>query len=338
MTNKKKSVRHGTKTKLTALALLLYATTCITYIHLPERVREPVWKNAHGLNRQLCLHGNALSNFIDDLGLWGHDQSVPLKRRYNAEQVYGDWPKQKLTALHRTIRLENRGFTVGYSEHLKVPLWSAYRVFNVVDLDSGKRPSGFNIDTRTKSKVNHNAYTRSGFDRGHMAPNFAIATRYGRNAQKETFLMSNIIPQTPRVNRTIWKDLEMSVAKKYGRYFQEVWVITGPIFSKKFPDRLDSGVAVPDAYYKIILDETQYELRALAFIIDKDCPPYSRLKSHLVSIDTIEEATGLNFFSALPEEQEMELEARPAQRLWPTLLTAIQYHFGKKIEVTRYAN
>lgn len=330
MTREKKSTsRHFRKAKAAASMLLLYAILCVTYIHLPDRAREPVWKNARGLNRQLCLHGNAICNVIEDLGLWGHDQSIVLDRHYNDAQVYAGWPKQKLTALHRVTRLANSGFTVGYSEHHEIPLWVAYRIFDVPKLESGKRPSGFNTDPRTKAKVSHSDYTHSGFDRGHMAPNYAIATRYGRAAQKETFLMSNIIPQTPAVNRNIWKDLEMTVAKKYGRYFGEVWVITGPIFNR-FPDRLASGVTIPDSYYKIIVGEAQGELRALAFIIDKDCPPYTRLKSHLVSIDEIEQKTGLNFLSELPDDKEDQLEALPAKRLWPTLASALRYHLGYK--------
>lgn len=333
-------VRHPRrKSPLAAIALLfLYALLCVAYVHLPERAREPIATNARGLNRQLYRHGNAICDFFDNLGLWGHDQAIALDKPYDEEQVYGGWPKQKLITLHRANLLENRGYSVGYSEYYKTPVWAAYRVFDVPKMHSGKRPSHFTADARIKDAVTHNDYTRSGFDRGHMAPNFAIATRYGRAAQQETFLMSNIIPQAPQINRHIWKDLEMKVARTYGRYFGEVWVITGPIFEARFPERLDSGVAIPDSYYKIIADESGQELRVLAFIMDKDCPPYTRLKSHLVSVDDIEAKTGLDFFSDLPDETEAELEALPAKRLWPTLLPAIRYHLGQKPDVAADSN
>lgn len=324
MATKKKSIApYLRRARQAALAFLIYGAVCALYIHLPERARKPVWENLRGLNKQLCLHGNAVCNFIDDLGLWGHDQSIVLDQPYRNEQNYAGWPKQKLTTLHRSTLLENRGYSVGYSDHYENPLWATYRIFTVPTSDHGKRPSRFTTDPRTKAKASHTDYTGSGFDRGHMAPNYGIATRYGSAAQKETFLMSNIIPQNPNVNRTIWKDLEMTVAKKYGRYFDEVWVTTGPIFSR-FPPRLDSGVAIPYAYYKIIVDESNGELRALAFIIDRYCPPYSRLKTHLVSIDEIEEKTGLDFFTDLPNGKEDPLEATPARRLWPTFIPAIR--------------
>jgi endonuclease G len=325
--NKKQTPRRFSRLNLLLIVPLSYVVLCVLYIHLPAKIRQPIWKNASSLNQRLTNHGNAISNFTDNLGIWGHDQSVTLKKRYHGEQTYGGEPKQKITTLHRVTPLENSGFTIGYSEYLKNPLWVAYRLFDVSTLDSGKRPSNFTIDTRTGARVSPGDYTHSGFDRGHMAPNYAIATRYGDAAQKETFRMSNIIPQTPRINQHIWKELEMTVAKKYGRYFGEVWVITGPIF-RTFPERLESGVAIPDAYYKIILDESNGTLRALAFIIDKESPPYTRLKTHLVSIDEIEEKTGLDFLSDLPKKEETELESGPAKRLWPTFAPAIRYHLG----------
>jgi len=168
------------------------------------------------------------------------------------------------------------------------------------------------------------AFRGSGYDRGHMAPNHAIATRYGVDGQRETFLMSNVVPQTPRINRYIWKDLEARVSRRYGRYFSEVWVVTGPVFSEPV-DRLDSGVAIPSGYYKILVDESGDALRVLAFLVESDCPPYTRIKSRLVSVDELEESTGLDFFPRLSESVQAEIEVQPAGRLWPWLVPAIRY-------------
>jgi endonuclease G, mitochondrial len=138
--------------------------------------------------------------------------------------------------------------------------------------------------------------------------------------------MSNIIPQSPKVNQHLWKDLEMRVAKRYGRYFSEVWVITGPVFREPV-ERLESGVQIPSDYYKIILDQNKGKVRVLAFLVPRDCPPYTRIKKCLVSVDEIEALTGLNFFPALSEEEQALLESEPAGRLWPWLLPAYRYHF-----------
>ena len=70
--------------------------------------------------------------------------------------------------------ITNTGFTIGYSESYKNPLWVSYRLFPVANPVSPKRPSKFKVDKRTQSKVKHDDYTHTGYDRGHMAPNYAI--------------------------------------------------------------------------------------------------------------------------------------------------------------------
>ncbi len=321
------SPRRGLKTVLILSAL--YVSVAIGYYHLPWSVRQQVYFHAPSIDRTLRESGFDILQRWDELALFGHDDAVRIDRAYRGDQSYGGFPSQGFKLFGRITRLENRGYVVGYSESMKNPLWVAYRLFDVPKLESGKRQSRFSVDTRTRIQVAHNDYTRSGFDRGHMAPNFGIATRYGAEAQKETFLMSNIVPQSPGVNRHIWKDLEMRVAKRYGRYFREVWVITGPVFQGEIK-KLDSGVPVPSAYYKIIVDEQNGELRALAFLVQQRCPPYTRIKECLVSIDRLEELTGLDFFSDLPYGVEAELESKPATRLWPWIIPCLEYNlFGK---------
>lgn len=96
--------------------------------------------------------------------------------------------------------LKNIGYTVSYDEIRENPAWVCCRLISITYPVSPKRPSKFSMDTLTIAKVTHNDYTHSGYDRGHMAPNYAIATRYGQEAQKETFLMSNIVPQLGNLN------------------------------------------------------------------------------------------------------------------------------------------
>jgi endonuclease G len=309
---------------------VLYLLVSVIYYHLPWKVRFPIYQKAPQLNRALSLSGfNAMKTW-DRLALFGKDAKVEVDGAGRGDWVYGGFPKQDgFKLIGRTKQLDNRGFVVGYSETMNNPLWVSYRVFDVPNLNSGKRPSGFKVDSRTRSGISHGDYTHSGYDRGHMAPNYAIATRYGDEAQLETFLMSNIIPQTPSVNRGIWKDLEMMVAKQYGRYFTEVWVITGPVFEEPV-EKLESGVKIPSQYYKIIADERGGELRVLAFLIESDCPPYTRIRKRLVSINQIETLTGLDFFPDLPEEMQLQLESDPAGRLWPTVRPTLRYHLRQK--------
>ena len=320
--NYSKRVRY---IRLILLLTLLYGVGTVGYYFLPWQVRQYVYDISPGLNKTLRKQGFRLVTGWDGLGLWGRDRRTVLNGQ-GGDHFYGGKPSQGLKLFDRVKVLENEGYITGYSDSMKNPLWVAYRVFDVPGLESGKRPSRFRIDHRTEAKVSHDDYRGTGYDRGHMAPNFAIATRYGIDGQWETFVMSNVIPQTPHVNRYMWKDLEMQVARRYGRYFEEVWVITGPVFTEPVK-RFGSGVAIPSGYYKILLDEDGDEVRVLAFKIEGRCPPYTRLKSRLVSVDEIEALTGLDFFPDLPKDAQTELESRPAGRLWPWLGAAVKYVF-----------
>lgn len=309
-------------------APLLFALSAVSYYFLPWSVRKPVHAAAPQVNRLLCRSGWRLVGAWDDLGIGGSDCAVPAGGLQGGRHAIGGLPAGRAAPGGPPRLLENIGYTVGYSETLRNPLWAAYRAFDVRDLTSPARP-GHRKDQRSAAGVSPNDYKGSGYDRGHLAPNFAIATRYGSAAQRETFLMTNITPQKPFLNRLLWRDIEHRIAASYGRCFSDVWVVTGPVFNEPVR-RLPSGVAIPDAFFKIIADLDGGHLRVMAFLISQDPVPYMRLRSGLVSVDRIEELTGLDFFPELPDELQADLEAKPAGRLWPRTLPELRYRlFGQ---------
>ena len=228
----------------------------------------------------------------------------------NNDQYYAGIPQSEETTI-----IDNTGFSIGYSELHKNPIWVSYRLFKVDNPTSGKRPSKFEVDNRTESKVAYDDYTHSGYDRGHMAPNYAISTRYGREAQLQTFLMSNICPQRPTLNRQIWNRLEHKIANTYANDFEEIWVVTGPIFDDHV-EKLESGVEIPDAFYKIIVDEEDGNPRMQAFIIAQDVVGSEKYEKFLVRIDSVESVTGIDFFSGLDDRVENRLEAMKQDIVW----------------------
>ncbi len=307
--------------KIAVVMLGLYGVAVVGYFHVPWSLRERIYRRVPRFDRAMMRSGFRLMQGWDELALLGKDAEVVRVDGFRGDLAYAGFP-----VFGEVTLLENRGYAVGYSESSRNPLWVAYRIFDVPELSYGKR-SSFRIDHRTRAKVRTSDYTHSGFDRGHMAPNYGIATRYGAEAQRETFLMSNVIPQTPYVNRRIWKDLEMRVAKRYGHFFGEVWVITGPIFDGHCRE-LESGIPIPSHYYKIVIDENNGKLRAMAFLVEQRCPPYTRIKTCLVSVDRIETLTGIDFFPELGKEAQAQLESEPATRLWPSLIPAARYRLG----------
>ena len=229
--------------------------------------------------------------------------------------VYGGAPRVAGFA-HATRVLKNTGYVAGYSEALENPVWVAYRVNDVDVLKSpAPRPERFEVDERTAARVSPEAYTRSGYDRGHLAPNYAIVTRYGETAQRETFLMSNIVPQRHALNAGLWKEMEMRIATSYPGRFGEVWVVAGPVFGAR-PARLSNGTAVPEAFYMIVIDESAGRVRAQAFLFPQETAAGGKLERFLVSIDDVERRTGLDFVAELEDGAEAMLEAKRAQGVW----------------------
>lgn len=218
------------------------------------------------------------------------------------------------------IFLKNRSYLVSYDIARKNPAWCAYKIFAPKDTKSPARPD-FLPDTRVPARfrVEPSDYTNSGFDRGHMAPNQAIAACYGRAGQEETFLMSNIVPQFHALNAGTWKELEQRVFKRYTRAFGEIWVICGPIYDSPAPKRIRKNIAVPDAFFMIVVDCTENatgSLRALAFIVPHEKKLAGTLKKYLVSIDEVEARAGLDFFPKLATETQNQFESLPAKTIW----------------------
>ncbi len=133
----------------------------------------------------------------------------------------------------------------------------------------------------------------------------------------QTFLMSNISPQRPQLNRQLWRRLEQEIANEYANELSEIWIITGPVLDEN-RERLESGVDIPDAFYKIVVDreENTETFRILAFLVPQDVDGNEPLENFLVSVDSIESLTHLDFLSTLDDSIEDVLESAVSTSLW----------------------
>jgi endonuclease G len=217
--------------------------------------------------------------------------------------------------------LRNNGFIVGYSDLRGNPLWVEYALIPASEnAPHLKRPSSFQTDWRALNRVNQDDYTKSGFDRGHNAPNHAISMLYGKYGQADSFLMTNISPQRPKLNQQIWKRLEEAELSFFAKNFGKVWVITGPIFNNN-PEKIASSswhIDIPKAFYKIyVTEETDSKPAfALAFIMPQTVTGKEPLSQFITSIDTVEAQTGLDFLSDFDDKVENHLEGTIETAPW----------------------
>jgi len=229
----------------------------------------------------------------------------------NAFAPYGE-PKDNLDLKHLT----NIGYSVGYDDSIPSARWSSYRVFPYQEVHL-KRPASFYVDERTSAKVSTDEYVRSGYDRGHLTPNYAISVCYGAEAQKETFFLSNIVPQLHALNAGLWKDIEQRIVKRYVERYGEVWVQVGPLYSAH--PKMVGRLPVPDQFWMVI---SEYEhdkkgIRAIAYLVPHEEKwRDAELTRYVVSVRQIEKLTGLNFFPKLPQPTQDKLETAAAPRAW----------------------
>jgi endonuclease G len=206
----------------------------------------------------------------------------------------------------------NNGFILGYSDLRGNPLWVEYALTPVDEnMPHLKRPNHFQTDWRSINRVDHEDYTKSGYDRGHNAPNHAMSMLYGRYGQADSFLMTNVSPQKPKLNQQVWQRLEEMELSFFAKNFGKVWVITGPIFSDN-SERMPSSwrVTIPRAFYKIyVTEETDSKPAfALAFVVPQTVSGKEQLSSFITTIDAIEVQTGLDFLADFDDKIEAHLE------------------------------
>ena len=151
------------------------------------------------------------------------------------------------------------------------------------------------------------------------------ACRLGENANWNSFTVFNACPQKSNLNQGIWKDLEDRTAEWADEY-GAVWILDGPIIFNKKPSKWlgqpgEVPVAIPDAFFKIVVREIGDIPQVLAFIYPQDGIAYKRSGGYdhtpyLTSVDIIEALTDLDFFPGVANEIESEMEGVVQIRLW----------------------
>ena len=155
-------------------------------------------------------------------------------------------------------------------------------------------------------------YTRSGYDKGHMAP--AADMKWSVTAMKESFYFSNMCPQHPELNRRKWKDLEEKI-RDWAIADSAIIIICGPIVEDSVQKIGKNRVVVPQKFFKVILSPFVDNPRAIGFLFDNE-RSVEPLGTYVISVDSIETLTGMDFFAPLPDELEDSIEAKADIRLW----------------------
>ena len=209
--------------------------------------------------------------------------------------------------------IQRTGYTLSYDAKNKTPQWVAWELTKEETRGNQERTNDFQPDPDVMgAKVVTYDYSGSGYDRGHMAP--AGDMKWSKKAMQESFYMSNICPQDHNLNTEDWNDLEMK-SREWARRYGKVYIVCGPIYKGTRNEYIgDHWVKVPDAFFKVILINDTRKQAALGFYFENEAGERP-LSEYLVSVDELEELTGLDFFSALPDEEEKRLEKEIIEKL-----------------------
>lgn len=209
--------------------------------------------------------------------------------------------------------VQHNGYTLSYSEPHEQAEWVAYTLGRKDIVYTNFNRPFFIADPKVKTKsANWRSYKKSGYDRGHLCP--AGDRKQSKQLYDETFYTSNISPQNHDFNTGIWNNLEQKV-RYWAQKYEHLYVVTGGVLKGKLKTIGKDKVAVPNEYYKIVLDYTQPEIKAIAFLMpnkNSNKPLYK----FVVSIDEIEQKTGIDFFPNLPDTVEEQLESSNNYKNW----------------------
>ena len=150
-------------------------------------------------------------------------------------------------------------------------------------------------------------YRGTGYDRGHMISPADLSFK-GPVIVAEAFYMSTVTPQTPWLNRRLWRDLEVRVREAVKSRRQLAFIIAGPLFinppedtTSEFETIGEGRIPVPTHFFRVMAMRTaNSEVDAFGLIAPNVSDGAVELERYLVSIREIENKSGLSFFPLLP--------------------------------------
>lgn len=210
-------------------------------------------------------------------------------------------------------------YSLEYSYKYKHSYWIAYRFDNTTGGNVG-RNEAYKPDPELPSQyaAKHNDYTNSGYTRGHLCA--SSDRQYSKEANQQTFYMSNISPQSGNgfnQSGSAWNTGEDKVQAwgyNISRSTDTLYVVKGGTIGEgMIKGYIKNEIAIPKYFFMAVLFRSGDNYKAIGFYMPhenlKDDPDKKDPKKYLMSIDALEQETGINFFHNLPDNIENTVEA-----------------------------
>lgn len=214
--------------------------------------------------------------------------------------------------------------------------WVAFTFDDTTKVGNSSRSNAWNVDPSlpVSWRLSPESYSGSGFTRGHLC---ASADRlFSSQANQQTFYMSNMSPQLYNFNTYYWAELELLIRNwSKSSKFNRLYVCKGGTikegqrfgglgyFNTTNVNGNKAQVVIPKYYFMAILAETKSgSFQSIAFLLEQhgnyaeSYPPITAMKQHVVSVDYLEEFTGIDFFCNLNDKLENVVEASNNPDAW----------------------
>lgn len=189
------------------------------------------------------------------------------------------------------IGICRQAYFVGYDAPSKIPEYVTYTLLPQNALGCVARTNAFAADKSIVNGPVPDDYAGTGYDKGHVSPDGDLS--WDQQVEYESFLMTNMLPQAGSLNRGIWKLLETSIRGWAVQLNQSFTIIGGGIYNTQ-DKKIGSGVVVPHAFYKIVINNKTGQVAGWLF---PHTAPYPNLGNDLtlfrVSVDHIQQRSGI---------------------------------------------
>lgn len=208
-----------------------------------------------------------------------------------------------------------KGFTVSFNAEAHQPNYVAWELTAAETGGDVTRNVDFAVDRNVVGSAELSDYRRSGFDRGHMIP--AADVKWDAEAMAASHFLTNICPQDHKLNAGAWATLEGN-CRQWALRDSAIVIICGPVLSDVMPRSIGSDgriIPVPERFFKVVAAPYSNPPCGIGFLMNNG-PVNGGVQAAAVTIDEVEAATGFDFFAALPDEIENEIEAQCAYHEW----------------------
>jgi endonuclease G len=226
--------------------------------------------------------------------------------------VFGQQKPELPAEKPREEIVKHEFYTLSFVEGYELASWVAYELTAEEASGSLEYKEKFVEDPMISTgSATMKDYRKSGYVLGQLAP--VDDMRFSNVAISESFYLSNVVPQKPAFNKYTWKKIN-DMVREWAKEAGSLLIVSGPVLADApFPTFGPSKVSIPSRFYKVVLDIKGK--RGMGIVV-KNSMSSGSLKPYAMSIDKVEEITGIDFFPSLEDDLEDEVESQFDASAW----------------------